>query len=255
MVLSYLVKSAKKIGPDDLHKSLQERQKEQNRTEIYDALDFLRKATVSQIQLYLKKEGWEIDKRTIQRHIKSDPRIIRQKRFYYIDENSRYEIRYFRPQTFGSNMLVAAFQNFPSRYKVDVTKSLVTKVNASKVMEEYIKRFGFLLVFCFIEASRPFKDKNNKMTPREREHLVKYWINNSVPLREMFGYLRAEFASLAKKYEQLKMKQKHLRIQIPSELDDSEINFLSQILKSSNPELYERLMAERSLSRKWFTKS
>ena len=43
-------------------------------------------------------------------------------------------------------------------------------------LEKMITKLGVFLIFSFIEASRPFKDKS--MNLHDREDLVQYWIQN-----------------------------------------------------------------------------
>jgi hypothetical protein len=60
-------------------------------------------------------------------------------------------------------------------------------------MLDMITRFGAIIIFNFIEASRPFEDK--KMSARDRDDLVEYWAQNSVPLSSMFDAFRMIFNS------------------------------------------------------------
>ena len=52
---------------------------------------------------------------------------------------------------------------------------------------------GAIIIFNFIEASRPFEDK--KMSARDRDDLVEYWAQKSVPLSSMFDAFRMIFNS------------------------------------------------------------
>ena len=60
-------------------------------------------------------------------------------------------------------------------------------------MLDMITRFGAIIMFNFIEASRPFEDK--KMSTRDRDDLVEYWAQKSVPLSSMFDAFRRIFNS------------------------------------------------------------
>jgi hypothetical protein len=128
------------------------------------------------------KQKWNhtLSKRTIQRCIESDPRIIKNRRYYSVDEQSRYETRYLDPKGFGLDVYHDVIGNKPFAYN-------------DKSMLDMITRFGAIIMFNFIEASRPFEDK--KMTARDRDDLVEYWAQNSVPLSSMFDAFRAIFNS------------------------------------------------------------
>ena len=51
-----------------------------------------------------------MSKRTIERCIKEDPRIVKDGQYYYINDEARFERRYQRPEMFGEDMRYALFK-------------------------------------------------------------------------------------------------------------------------------------------------
>lgn len=213
-----------------------------NRSDVIDALYSYGECSVKELTRLInsdrKSRGVaQICTKTVLRGLK-DPRVVKNKTHYKINDNAHNEIRYRKPELFRDDILRAAFQNFPSRFKVDTKKSSVSQVDPSKIMNEYIKRFGALIIFAFIEAARPFED--NSMSIRERGYLVTDWISNAIPLQEMFHYFRAEFAPT----------KAHRRNKSSNEIESSQINYIFEIFKKTNPDICKNLIHETQMHRK-----
>ena len=51
-------------------------------------------------------------------------------------------------------------------------------------MREMINIFGAMMVFAFIESSRPIRDE--KASIRDRRDRINYWAQNTIPIEAMF---------------------------------------------------------------------
>ena len=116
-----------------------------------------------------------ISYRTIQRCITNDPRIKKQGWYYFIDDEARFEKRYLHPSLEGRH-LYKEFRRNMSEYDYN-------KLNAKDEMKHLVTEIGFFMVYSLIDACRPFRDRS--MSLDDREDLVRYWIQNSIPVLTM----------------------------------------------------------------------
>ena len=147
--------------------------------------------------------------------------------YYSIDEQYRYETRYLDPAGFGEKVCsdIIGKQSF-NPAQID-----------EAFMSEMIGRFGVLIMFIFIEASRPFEDKSK--SARDRDALVEYWAKKAIPLDRMFGAFWAVFnMSLAKLR---KTKPIDWENHSKNEMEQSQIDECLRMLERSYPELYKDL--------------
>jgi hypothetical protein len=182
--------------------------------------------------------------RQIQRCIKKDMRIIKKGRYYEIDQKARFETRYQDPMKFGSIIFD------------DVVVKKPFQLNEI-YMSELIKKFGAIIIFIFIEASRPLEDKF--MTIRDRNDLVEYWAKRAIPLDQMFSTFWTVFnLLLGKKFRMSDIKPtdwkreydfKFLKSKPKNEMPESQINECLKMLEKSCPDIYEELAKhKKSLS-------
>jgi hypothetical protein len=161
--------------------------------------------------------------RTIERCIENDPRIIKNGLYYSVDEEARYETRYLDPKGFGREVYNDVIQGKHFAY-------------TDKSMLDMITRFGAIIMFNFIEASRPFVDK--KMTKRDRDDLVEYWAQNSVPLRSMFDIFRMTF----------NWRPDKSRDKPAYEMDQTQIDECLKMLEKCCPNIYKELAKHKKKS-------
>lgn len=203
----------------DLKTSVINQQTEDKIRAIYNSkvYNWTRKDMLKEIQQNKKKT---IAKRTVERCIKEDPRILKDGPYYYIDDKTRFERRYQRPEFFGRDLL----------HELVGKMSIPPTISLEECTSDLIRRFGAIVVFAFIEASRPFEDK--ALSLRDRGHLVHYWAQNAVPLYQMFNYFQAILGND--------------KIHIPtSEIEKPRINEILKALENSNPDLYKDLLLVR----------
>jgi hypothetical protein len=189
--------------------------------------------------------------RTVERYLKeliNEGRVEKIKTKYQISEKARYEIRYRTPEYFGDVMLRAAFKNFPSRSIVNRKDWRISKLEMPKIMNEYVRRFGALVIFAFLEAARPYEDQY--MTVRERDQLVVDWVKSSIPLQEMFEWFKAEFRPTPDKMEQNKSKtetktKEKINRKPFNEIDNHHLMEISEIFKHAYPKVYKNLVEAR----------
>ncbi len=182
------------------------------------------------------KNNWDepIPLRTIQRCIEKDNRIIPNGLYYSVDEQSRYETRYLDPKGFGVNVYNDVILNKHFRYN-------------DKSMLDMIIRFGAIIMFNFIEASRPFADK--KMIMRDRDDLVEYWAQNSIPLSSMFESFTIFFNwRLAEKMRGDKSIPSKSYENPVKEMEQSQIDECLKMLESCCPDIYKDLTKHRKKS-------
>ena len=159
--------------------------REGNCQKVYEVILAVQEATTAQIDQILKKRNEALSKRTIERCIKKDDRIIKKnKKYYTIDEWARLETRYLNPL----------------RFAVYIWSDVVSSESFTYDdlgMRKMLEMFGAILMFVFIEASRPFHDKlkgkGKMMTYKDRNELVKHWAINSIPLDFMFSTFASVF--------------------------------------------------------------
>jgi hypothetical protein len=88
-------------------------------------------------------------------------------------------------------------------------------------IQEFINRFGALMIYAFIIAASPFKEKTSN-----KDRIIFDWINHAIPVNQMFQYFFATFTSdSAKDYE----------------LDQTMITELYIALKKAYPDIYKSL--------------
>jgi hypothetical protein len=158
----------------------------ENRLTVYEAILSLREATINQISEILKKRRTPLSLRTIEQSVKSDSRIIKNKRRYSIEEWARVETRFLNPKRFGLQMWNDVILSKAESYLYD-----------EATMKRMIETFGAIILFAFIEASRKVHDKpgnlKNEKDYRDRNNLVLHWAMNSVPLDFMFRTFASVF--------------------------------------------------------------
>ena len=158
-----------------------------------------------------------INPRTISRCLKAEPRITKEGSYYYISDEVRFERKYQRPSRFGMDMFTELL------YTDFKPGSLEHETN------EFIRRWGALIMFNFIEAVRPFEDKS--MTLRDRSRLVRYWARNSLPIDQMFSHFQILSSTE--------------RDHATGEWDEQSIKQLLDAFKKTYPDLYKILTKAR----------
>jgi hypothetical protein len=217
----------KKARVKDIHWFLEEQTKYENKKmeeRIWDVYkskvyNWTKDDMNEQIQ---KNKKTTISERTIERCLKHDPRIVNEGWTYHINRKARLESRYLRPDWFGHDMLDAVMQGF--RFKP-----------SEECMSELIRRFGALVLFNFIEAVRPFKDKS--MSLRERTELIDYWAKNALDLDEMLTCFMMTFGG-----NEIDSKDYTLAL---NEMEESKINRILETFEKSCPDLYQKLTQAR----------
>ena len=158
-------------------------------------------------------------KRTIERCIKDDPRILKDGSYYYINDKARFERRYQRPDLFGEDMHYELFRE--RDFKLP---------SLDRQFDDFIRKWGALIMFIFIEAVRPFEDKS--LTLRDRSDLVGYWAKNALPINEMWNHFRILGSDHINHYT--------------SEMEESRIKDLLNAFEKTYPDLYKILMQARN---------
>ena len=237
------------------HQSLGENQSKKRREncqKVYEVILAVQEATTSQIHQILKKRNEALAIRTIERCVKEDDRIIKKNNKYYtIDEWARLETRYLNPLRFGVHIWSDVVSSESFTYD-DVG------------MRKMLEMFGAILIFVFIEASRPFHDKlkgkGKMMTDKDRNDLVKHWALNSIPLDFMFRTFISAFnyrMSPAKPFPAALKRTGETR----DEMNELQIRECFDMLRRNCPDVYNDLanakdrFYENSLSGKELTKS
>jgi hypothetical protein len=179
---------------------------------------------------YIKDhQAYSISIRNIQRCIQKDKRIMNNGLYHSVDEDSRFENRYLDPKGFGSNL----YRTFINSESIEYNESSMLNL---------IRRFGAMIIYVFIEASRPFEDK--KMTKTDREDLVNYWAENAIPISEMFYAFTMGFnwkhAEKAKKdpYDLDRIGRKNKPY---NEMEKSQIDECLEMLKNVCPDIFDDL--------------
>jgi hypothetical protein len=126
-----------------------------------------------------RKTKKTISIRTIQRCIDNDPRIKKEGWYFYIDDKARFEKRYLHP-TLEGRLLYKEFRENMSNYYDGLGGN---KSSKAIEMRHLVTEIGFFMVYGLIDACRPFRDKSLSLD--EREDLVRYWIQNSIPILPM----------------------------------------------------------------------
>ena len=100
---------------------------------------------------------------------------------YSINDKMRSDIRHFAPQ-FGGQALAAIMRNhLPTFYKLE------------KNLDDLIKIFGIYVVYCFIEAARPFVGEDTLLSTREKDILASSWVRDVFTLGTMYNFFMAKF--------------------------------------------------------------
>ena len=213
------------------------KERKANCQKIYDVILIYGPITTAEIIKILK--GWNspLGERTIERCIKGDSRIIKNKRYYSIDEKARFEIRYRDPKDLGRQIYDSVLLDRGFQYNQSSMKNLVNI-------------FGVIMMFVFIESSRPFTDKvtdkgkDKTMSVRDREDLVDYWANNAIPIEQMFRAFKFIFTrNMAERMRHkpvLDVEQKTY-----NEMTEEQVNESLTMLEQTYPDIYKHLIAAK----------
>ena len=152
------------------------------------------------------------------------------------------DVRHFAP-SFGRSALLGQLH-----FSTSATIENPVPTTA-KDLPQFIERFGILLIFIFIEGSRKVKD--DTLTNKEKDNLATEWIQNAVPVRQMFDVFQAVYHPKDKRY--------YDGTEPTREIPDHTLDMLHRGLKQLNPEIYKELLdvfadymgqpKERSLSK------
>ena len=119
-----------------------------------------------------------------------------------------------------------------------------------EIAREMINIFGPMLVFAFIESSRPIRDE--KASIRDRRDRINYWAQNAIPIEAMFEEFTRVFN--CKRDVRLDYKEKKIKIEYkktqnyskpPNEMEESEANECLEMLQKSVPDIYNDLTRAR----------
>jgi hypothetical protein len=238
-------------------------ERNQNCQNVYDTILLYGKLTSKEIEKKLEMWHHHLSVKTIQRCIKDDHRIIKNKRYYSIDENARFETRYRDPKKFGLQLyydmiLDSKFLGREVGYDPTTFQKLATI-------------FGAIIMFVFIESSRPFQDKvkgrgkdKGTMTRRygygykDRRQLVDYWANNAIPVELMFRVFTNIFTRRMTEImrhkppitaKDLPIEEIENEIEIENkpdnEMTEKQVYECLQMLEESYPEIYKELIDSR----------
>jgi hypothetical protein len=109
-------------------------------------------------------------------------------------------------------------------------------------MLDLIRRFGAMILYIFIEASRPFEDK--RMTKGNREDLVNYWAEKAVPVSRMFHAFTMGFnwkyATKTKK-DPFDLDRVGRKGKPYNEMDETQIQECLAMLKNVCPDIFDDL--------------
>ena len=190
-----------------------------------------------------KNEIKTIAKRTIQRCLKEDSRIKNEGYYYFIEDKTRYERRYILPSELGYAVFDGAsgWESRPDRSHQ--SKRLLSETEKLELeMKDMIHRFGFFMVFMFLEAAKPFEDKS--MSLGERHELVDYWVQNAIPINDMYNEFLTTFDKWHMMAEKLGAEWAHENIdrsRATNEMDSDSVKDTHELLKKANPALYKIL--------------
>jgi len=207
-------------------------QKRNNRQDIFDALCYFEKVTAKELWKWLnfvkKDKKWRINSRkplslkTVQRYLK-DPRVIKEGWNYRVNDKARFETKYLKPEDFALDM----YHEFIGGKSLGVDKA--------EIMKEFVMDIGALMVFTFIEASRPFED--NSFSARDRNELVQYWVKNAFPTINLFFAFQAYFSEHD--------RTKRAGAKAPNEIDNLNLKKILEIFERAYPERYKNLLQAR----------
>ena len=187
---------------------------------------------------YIKQHWKQISKRTIQRRIENDPRIIEDKRHYSVSQEARFETRNRDPKKFGFRLFEEVILRRHSRPRYNYES-----------MKDMIIAFGTIMMFAFIEASRPFTDKvkGKGMSSRDRDDLVRYWASNAIPIESMFQIFNLVFTRRIGEIDSPKPVTNPNKVQKGSydELTEDQVKECHKMLRHIYPDIYESLKSAR----------
>lgn len=123
--------------------------------------------------------------------------------------------------------------------------------------------FGAILMFTYIEASRPFHDTDSRtqdknIKPRikdrtDRQGLINYWVNNAIPIEWMFRAFTMVFNWKVSEQSQKRRERIQKGIELPepppadydrsgNEMEQSQVDQCLDMLKKSFPDIYKDLI-------------
>jgi hypothetical protein len=220
--------------------------KDEHIQDVYVSVHRLRKAKITDVYKYLKEKDKTISIRTIQRCIAADPRIRQDGWYYSINDESRFEKRYITPKIFGGWLYDEFMHNFLVQGPSFSEMRLFSDNKLVELLESRLKemrdRFGIFMIFVFLEALKPFKDKS--MTQRDRNDLVDYWAMNALPLETMFLNFRMTLHNFQSTLHPKKGSNLHpnLEDKSRSEMAERLIEKVQTIMKKNYPEMYNELL-------------
>ena len=267
-LMSYFMRRGQKSAQIERDKALGQyntEERNQNCQNVYDTILLYGKLTSKEIEKKLEMWHHPLSVKTIQRCIKDDHRIIKNKRYYSIDEKARFETRYRDPKKFG----VQLYEDV-----ILASKFLGREVHYDQTtFQKLASIFGAIIMFVFIESSRPFQDKVKgrgkdkdkdkgivrKYGYKDRHELVDYWANNAIPIELMFREFTTIFTR--KMPEIIKHKPNITAKDLPieeieneieienkpdNEMTEKQVNDCLLMLEESYPEIYEELIDSRN---------
>jgi hypothetical protein len=191
---------------------------------------------------YIKKlKKKSLSKKTIEIFLKEDPRIEKDGSKYYLSDRKRFEYEFgllsFDPREFGLGILDAILGS-SRRIPMDERSDSYYK----EELNDFVVKIGCFIIFAMIEAVKPLRYK--KLHPREGEDLVYYWLNNIIPIYDIFLTFLFKFDE---------PKQSHNWKTPFSEINKSIIEQLMKTMKELYPDIYNRyIVGKRKNSGKNF---
>ncbi len=216
--------------------------REDNCQKVYEVILAVREATTAQIEEILEKRNEALSKRTVERCIGLDDRIIKKgKKSYSIDEWARLETRYLNPLRFAVYLWSDVVSSESFNYD-------------DGGMKKMLEMFGAILMFVFIEASRPFQDKlkgkRKTMTNKDRNDLVKHWALNSIPLDFMFSTFNSTFNFRSLIYrgrkETKRLSPFSYSAEPRREMEQFQVDECLDMLRRINPDIYHALASAKN---------
>jgi hypothetical protein len=210
----------------------------QNCQNVFDIILMYGKVTTTEIQKTLENWNSPLSKRTIQRCIEDDSRIVKDKRYYSISQEARFETKYRDPKKFGPQ-LIHEVLNTGYGYNKESMKNM-------------INAFGAIMMFAFIEASRPFVDKvkgKGISSTKDKDDLVQYWASKAIPIEMMFQAFNWVFTRQLSEIDlripiDLKKPAKVLKGPY-NEMTEDQVKECHMMLRKIYPDIYEGLKSAR----------
>ena len=194
---------------------------------------------------YIKKgKKKALSQRVIERCLEDrlkDPRIVKDGSKYFISDRERFEYEFepisFDPHEFGlaiHDTIFGSFKRIPIEERTDSYYK--------EELNDFVVKIGCFIIFAMIEVAKPFRYQ--PLSPREGEDLVYYWLNNIIPINEIFTNFRVKFDE-RKPYHNWKTPI--------SEMNESIINQLMKTMQELYPDIYKRyIFGKRNSSGKNF---